>query len=468
MGVMVKDTPKKQSPGVPNINWKQLIKFCRMKTASFEQFGKRFNTPNGPYFYRDNGSNILAVAHLDYIGGPTHTTTCTLADDTLFFSPVLDDRAGVYAILDYLDSVGLKFDILLTTGEEKQQSSALFFEPSRGKKYNWMFSFDRAGTDAVMYGYKDDELTKKLKEAGWTVGIGTYSDIDDMEHLRCKGVNFGVGYYAQHTTRCHLSRRDFLANMRKFIRFYNAYVGVAMPHTPMYNQYTAEDGFSWVYKPKAVPFQDTFTESDIEVIEILEREGFEFGSRVTPQDMDSIIQTFRERNGLSQALGLKDKQISLPFPEKELKLETMPLQRGSEDNPEYQGNRQPRKAADLIKEVDEVVTSIHHAGREGKSTLHQIKAEAEENGIATIMMDECTTCHKTYETTIDKSSTQCPDCRGEVKDVTAIEVKEPELVLTGVLTLFRPGEKDARYKYEKDEGKGWCWVHEHQAERVAA
>lgn len=469
MGVIsrMREAPKQQSPGVPNINWKELIKFCRMKINSFEQFGKRFDTPNGPYFYRDNGSDMLLIAHTDYYQGlgPTHTTTAKLADDTLFFCPTLDDRAGAYAILSYLEGMGLKYDILLTTGEEKGQSSALFFKPPKGKKYKWMASFDRRGTDAVLYQYDDVITRKKLEKSGWNVAYGTYSDICDLEHLRCKGINFGVGYYAEHTSRCYLSRKDFIMNMRKFLRFYNEYRLEAIPHTPMWNQYTKEDGFGFMHKPKSHPYQDTFTDEDIEIIEALEREGFEFGSRVTPEDMKSIIQQFQEKQGLASALGMKKSQLDLFDNHKEdvntepIKILTVPLQRGSEDNPEYGlGSEQPRKAADLIKEDSEVKTSVHHAGKEGKSSLNHIKSEAEENGKETVMMDQCSTCHNMYETTISENTTQCPDCRGEVVDAEVEEVKDPTFKIVATLTLFRPKDNEVKYEYKHFEGKGWAWV----------
>lgn len=477
MGVMskIREAPKKQSPGVPNINWKQLIKFCRMKINSFEQFGKRFDTPNGPYFYRDNGSDILLIAHLDYYKGlgPIHTTTAHLADDTIFFCPTLDDRAGVYAILDYLPTVGLKYDILLTTGEEQLKSSALFFKPPKGKRYNWMASFDRRGTDLVLYDYRDPNLETNLKECGWNIGIGTYSDIADLEHLRCKGINFGVGYYNEHTTRCFLSRKDFIADMRKFLRFYKKNSGAPYPHTPPWNRYTKEDGFSFQFKPKSEPYQDMFTDEDIEILEMLEREGFEYGATITPRDMENVIQAYREKTGIAKALGQKNKQTELfddPAKEaEELDIKVVPLQRGSEDNPEYgiKGKDQPRKAADLIADDDEVTTTVYHGGRKGKEDLHQIESQAHENGMETILIDKCTTCHKEYETTASDKTTQCPDCRGEVVDAVVVR-DEDDFRLTAKMVIQRPKERDVRYEYKHYEGKGWAWVEQHQQERVPA
>ncbi len=55
--------------------------------------------------------------------------------------------------------MGINVDVLLTTGEEMGQSSAAYFDPGE-KKYNWMFQFDRGGTDVVTYDYGDKSLYK--------------------------------------------------------------------------------------------------------------------------------------------------------------------------------------------------------------------------------------------------------------------------------------------------------------------
>jgi hypothetical protein len=50
---------------VPPIDVKSLQKFCRSKLDFFDQFGEKELTASGPLWYKDNGSNVLAVLPLD-------------------------------------------------------------------------------------------------------------------------------------------------------------------------------------------------------------------------------------------------------------------------------------------------------------------------------------------------------------------------------------------------------------------
>ena len=176
-----------------------------MPIDKFSEYGKRYDPPGGkPYFFKDNGSDILAVFHADYVDSvkPSHFTPANLSHDTIYFCPTLDDRAGAYVILHLLPELGINYDILITTGEESLESSAQYFTPPEGKKYNWMFSFDRAGTDVVMYQYFSHDCEKLLRRNAWMCGEGTYSDIRDLDSLKCKVSTFGVGYHDQHTMNC--------------------------------------------------------------------------------------------------------------------------------------------------------------------------------------------------------------------------------------------------------------------------
>jgi hypothetical protein len=104
------------------------------------------------YFYKDNGSNTLAVAHLDTVQKRGWCELTQLSHDTLVFSPKLDDRLGAYVILELLPKLGINVDVLLTTDEESSNSTAMEFKTQ--KQYNWMVEFDRAGRDAVLYQYQ--------------------------------------------------------------------------------------------------------------------------------------------------------------------------------------------------------------------------------------------------------------------------------------------------------------------------
>ena len=148
-------------------------------------------------------------------------------------------------------------DWLITEDEEVSNSSAARFVVPEGKQYNWIVEFDRAGDDAVVYqygdktrgvtwvetehGYKrieygggnDSGWENALKKFGFHVGIGSYSDIRELEHLRCKAVNIGIGYLqspSYHSRRAAIDVGMMMRQVEKFVRFYEKYESVRFGH----------------------------------------------------------------------------------------------------------------------------------------------------------------------------------------------------------------------------------------------
>lgn len=199
--------------------------FCE---ATYGQIAEMFDgtiDSKGSIFI-DNDSQILAVAHMDVVN--RHQRFELLNDKNTIFNPQLDDRLGIYALYVLWKKHGLKFDILLTIDEEKMNSSAQFFKTS--KNYNWMFQFDRAGTDqCVMYQYDNTASEKLLNSVGVELHMGSYSDIAELDHLGCIGFNWGVAYYRQHTRDCYMRIDEFKSQVRKFMKFYELYKDTAMP-----------------------------------------------------------------------------------------------------------------------------------------------------------------------------------------------------------------------------------------------
>jgi hypothetical protein len=145
-------------------------------------------------------------------------------------SGVLDDRLGAFILSEYLMRE-LDFDLLLTVGEEQHRSTAKFFNPE-GKKYKWVFSFDRRGNDVVMYDYESPEMVKLLEKYGYEINRGSYSDICELEHLGCKAFNFGIGYQKAHSKDCYANVDDILNNVERFKRFYADNKDRHFPHVP--------------------------------------------------------------------------------------------------------------------------------------------------------------------------------------------------------------------------------------------
>ena len=179
------------------------------------------------YWHQDNGSNILAIAHLDTVQSDMTCQVTSTASGLLATSGALDDRLGVYVILDLLPKLGITCDVLLTTDEEIAQSTAEWFETD--KDYNWMIQFDRGGTDVVMYQYETPALCDLVEASGARVGVGSFSDICMLDHLGCAGFNWGVGYEDYHSARSHAWLDDTFRMVARFVKFHQANATTPMP-----------------------------------------------------------------------------------------------------------------------------------------------------------------------------------------------------------------------------------------------
>jgi putative aminopeptidase FrvX len=186
-------------------------------------WGGKVKTPDGPYFYHDNGCSVLGVAHLDYVlyETPRRYGNCLVC-------PQLDDRLGVWLLLEQLPRLGIDLDILLTTNEERCRSTAYYFEPAH--QYNWVVEFDRAGEDVVFYDYND--WADKWVNHGFSPGYGSYSDIVDLSHLGVMCANIGIGYHQQHTNKCYADIRETNRQIKKFGQFWHDNKEIKFPYYP--------------------------------------------------------------------------------------------------------------------------------------------------------------------------------------------------------------------------------------------
>lgn len=183
------------------------------------------------YWYQDNGSKVLAVAHLDNVQDDPTCQVIDTAAGPLVVSGALDDRLGAYVILDLLPRLGITCDWLLTTDEEIGRSTASdFADDYEGKDYNWIIEFDRGGTDVVMYQYETPEYVGLVEDAGARVGMGSYSDIADLDDLGCAALNWGVGYEDYHSPRAHAWLNDTFKMVARFVQFYKANAETHLPH----------------------------------------------------------------------------------------------------------------------------------------------------------------------------------------------------------------------------------------------
>jgi hypothetical protein len=209
------------------IDYARLERRCLASIDDYHVEGNVTNTEDGIYIFNNHDSPVLAIAHLDSVEQESHFRVMPSEAGTRIENAQLDDRLGAYIILDLLPQLGITSDILLTEGEEVYRSTAKYF--TAGRQYNWMFSFDRGGTDVVMYQYDDSEMRRLLASEGFVAGEGTGSDIRYLEHLGCKGFNFGCGYHDRHHNAYAIAEQT-VQMVDTFTRFYKRYRDQFLPH----------------------------------------------------------------------------------------------------------------------------------------------------------------------------------------------------------------------------------------------
>lgn len=203
----------------------KLKKICKRDIKDFRQYGTTVvETEHGPLIHIDNGGDILAVGHLDWVLNQPPVFT-----DQHIFCGQLDDRLGVWGLLHGLQKyTDVKYDILLCDSEEVGNSTAQYFLPN--KTYNWGFELDRAGTDCVLYDYAYGQLETLLEGSGWTIGCGAFSDISYLTHAGCEFVNFGIGYHGQHTESCYASLEDVEKQLERVAKFLDEHHTTPFPY----------------------------------------------------------------------------------------------------------------------------------------------------------------------------------------------------------------------------------------------
>lgn len=212
----------------------KLEEVCKAPFATFAKLGevRRNASTGGRHIFVDRNASILAVAHLDSVRDEFHFFSGVIGRRLHIFNSQLDDRLGVYLLLHPLTQMlgGQAFDILFTENEEKGDSTAIDFATS--KQYNWIFSFDRAGTDVVMYQYDSLAAEKRLKAHGLKLARGSYSCIADLDHLGVCGYNIGCGYYDNHSELAYCVWSDTATMVGRFTKFFWAERKNVHTHTP--------------------------------------------------------------------------------------------------------------------------------------------------------------------------------------------------------------------------------------------
>lgn len=206
------------------VDYRQLALRCAAPEKDFWDLGEVQETNTGKRIFIDNGADHLAIAHLDFVHQTYHFYHVRVEGVPYVLCPRLDDRLGVYTILDLLPSLGINTDILLTTNEETGNSTATGFQAR--KQYKFMFQFDRRNSGAVHYMYGTDFLKKRLVRAGFKkseIEHGSASDICKLQHLGCCGINFATGYKDEHSAWARANMDTYVKQVELFQSFYEKF-----------------------------------------------------------------------------------------------------------------------------------------------------------------------------------------------------------------------------------------------------
>ena len=197
----------------------------------------RLDSEDGPLVWVKRGAPVLGCVHLDFVP-VAHKWGYDRRRERVYTAR-LDDRMGVFILLDVLPAMGINLDLLLSDSEEIGRTTAKrycdWLTSAGGPAavpYNWLAQFDRRGDDVVTYNYdRSDEWDKALKAGGFKRGHGSFSDIAALYDLGACGVNIGVGYHGEHTVGCYGDLGETAKNLALFRQFYSVNHAKAFAYT---------------------------------------------------------------------------------------------------------------------------------------------------------------------------------------------------------------------------------------------
>lgn len=161
------------------------------------------------YILAEGNIPICLVAHMDTV------FSHQVHDEDFIYDPVkqvlwhphgagFDDRAGIYAILDIIQS-GYRPHIIFTDLEERGGIGASDvvekYPDCPFKDCKCLIQLDRANEkDAVFYSCDNEEFAEYIETFGFVEDWGTFSDISILApNWKIAAVNLSVGYLEEHT-----------------------------------------------------------------------------------------------------------------------------------------------------------------------------------------------------------------------------------------------------------------------------
>ena len=158
---------------------------------------------------------ICLIAHMDTVFTFPPQRIYYDKDYNVLWSPDglgTDDRAGIYAIINIIES-GLRPHVIITDEEETGGIGA----EELIKTYNtcpfeckFIMELDRQGKDdAVFYECNNKKFEKVITSYGFTTQFGTFTDISIIAPFwKIAAVNLSVGYYMEHSLSEYINMNE--------------------------------------------------------------------------------------------------------------------------------------------------------------------------------------------------------------------------------------------------------------------
>ncbi|MFA5936511.1 MAG: hypothetical protein WC822_01390 [Candidatus Paceibacterota bacterium] len=171
--------------------------------------------------------DVMGLAHMDTVHNKKlYYLNVNTPKGQYHMCPTLDDRLGVYTLLYHLPHhYGIRTQVLLTLDEERCNSSAHLFDEG-SFPLNWVYSFDREGSDVVTYNMESEDWLDALRGVGFKLGWGTYSDMAELDRLGICGVNVGTGLCNGHGYTANMFEKAYVKQVEKFVLLYHMNRGV--------------------------------------------------------------------------------------------------------------------------------------------------------------------------------------------------------------------------------------------------
>ena len=188
-----------------------------------KQYGNENVYDNKHFIMAKGNLPIALVAHMDTVHKISPYEFFYDERKQVLWSPQgigADDRAGIYAIIDIIES-GYRPHIIFTEDEEiggiGAKEVTKIYPDCPFEELKCIIELDRSGKqDCVFYECDNKDFVKYISSFGFKADIGSFSDISIIApEWEVAAVNLSVGYYHEHSLGEYLNIRELENTIQK-------------------------------------------------------------------------------------------------------------------------------------------------------------------------------------------------------------------------------------------------------------